>query len=65
MSYDIESIIQAQRVLELESMLRKSRVIILESIPLFEAQPEIYNVDSVRKFITKIDACIGFSGGAK
>lgn len=65
MSYDIDSVIQAQRIIELEAMLSKSRVIIIESIPLFEAQPEIYNVESVRKFITKIDACIGFNGRAK
>jgi len=63
MSYDIDSIIKAQRVLELESMLRKSRVIILESIPLFELQPDVYNVESVRKFINKIDECVSLSGG--
>lgn len=65
MSYDIDSVMQAQRIIELEKILAKSRIIIMESISLFEREPEVYNVDSVRKFISRIDDCLGCKDGRK
>ena len=65
MGYDIDSVMQAQRIIELEKILAKSRIIIMESISLFEREPDVYNVDSVRKFISRVDDCLGCKDGRK